>query len=355
MRIRFLGLAAAIGLAPLLADQVTMKNGDRLTGMVLKSDLKSLTIKSEFAGTVEIAWGSVESIQSAAPLSVTLKGGEVLVGPVTTPASGKFQVKTPNAGVVDAGKESVQFIRSKEEEAVYQQAEERLRNPRLLDLWTGFVDLGLAAVRGNAKTSTFALGMNAARETKRDKITTYFTSLKSENSTAGTKVTTANAIRGGIRYDMKISRKLHGFGFTDLEFDEFQRLDLRFVGGGGMGYKVIDGERTIVDVFSGGSLNKEFFSNNTRRTSGELLFGEDVAYRMGTITQFKQRFVIYPNITTGGAYRMQFDASAVTTLSKWFSWQVSMSDRYLSNPVPGALKNDLLFTTGVRLTFNKTK
>jgi len=192
---RIWGLAIAIGLVltqSVLADEVRMKNGDRLTGTVLKSDLKSLTMKSEFAGTVEIAWESVESIQSAAPLSVTLKGGEVLVGPVTTPAAGQFQVKTPNAGVVEAGKDTVQFMRSKEEEAAYQQAQERLRNPRLLDLWTGFVDLGFATARGNAKTSTFALGMNAVRETSRDKITTSFTSLKAQNSTAGPNVTTAN-------------------------------------------------------------------------------------------------------------------------------------------------------------------
>ena len=41
-----------------LADQVTLKNGDRLTGAVLKSDAKALTLKSEFAGTVAIDWNA---------------------------------------------------------------------------------------------------------------------------------------------------------------------------------------------------------------------------------------------------------------------------------------------------------
>jgi hypothetical protein len=35
------------------ADQVTLKNGDRLTGMIVKSDAKTLLIKTEFAGGVE--------------------------------------------------------------------------------------------------------------------------------------------------------------------------------------------------------------------------------------------------------------------------------------------------------------
>ena len=33
---------------------------------------------------------------------------------------------------------------------------------------------------------------------------------------------------------------------------------------------------------------------------------------------------------------MNFDASAVTKLAKWLSWQMSFSDRYLSDPVGGA-------------------
>ena len=36
------------------ADQVTMKNGDRLSGTILKSDGKSLATKTEFAGDVTI-------------------------------------------------------------------------------------------------------------------------------------------------------------------------------------------------------------------------------------------------------------------------------------------------------------
>ena len=48
---------------------------------------------------------------------------------------------------------------------------------------------------------------------------------------------------------------------------------------------------------------------------------------------------------------MNFDLSADTALWRWLSWQFTASDRLLSNPVPGRRKNDILFTTGVRLTF----
>jgi len=41
----------------------------------------------------------------------------------------------------------------------------------------------------------------------------------------------------------------------------------------------------------------------------------------------------------------------VTKLSRWLSWQLSLSDRLNSNPIPGKKKNDVLFTTGLRFTF----
>lgn len=44
---------------------------------------------------------------------------------------------------------------------------------------------------------------------------------------------------------------------------------------------------------------------------------------------------------------------AATKLKNWLGWQISFSDRYLSNP-PALLKgNDLLLTTGLRLNFGK--
>ncbi len=50
---------------------------------------------------------------------------------------------------------------------------------------------------------------------------------------------------------------------------------------------------------------------------------------------------------------MNFDLGLATTLRKWLSWQVTGSDRYLSNPVFGRKKNDMILSTGFRVTFAK--
>ena len=71
------------------ADEVTLKNGDRLTGTIVKSDAKVLVMKSDFAGDVSIQWDAITSIQSKQPLYFALKDGETIAGTVTT-GDGRF-------------------------------------------------------------------------------------------------------------------------------------------------------------------------------------------------------------------------------------------------------------------------
>ena len=102
----------------LFADQIVMKNGDRLTGKIGKSDDKSLVIKTEFAGEVTVDWSAIQDVKSDQPLHVSLKDGKSVVGPVTT-ADGKIQVSTKTAGNVEVPKDSIVVMRSDPEQVAW--------------------------------------------------------------------------------------------------------------------------------------------------------------------------------------------------------------------------------------------
>ena len=270
-----------------------------------------------------------------------------------TASQGKVTVATAEAGQVTLDKTAVQTIRNQDEEAAYQAEVERYRNPGLLDLWAGHADFGFAAARGNAETSALNLGFTADRATKRNKLSVHLTSIRASNSTTGVELRTANATRGGAKYNVNFSSRFSTFGFTDLEFDEFQSLDLRFVGGGGLEYAAVKREHMTLDIQGGGSFNKEFFSNDRTRTSGELLAGQNFTYKLFHLTDFEEKLIFYPNMTERGDYRVNLDIGTVTRLNSWLSFQLSVSERYLSNPIPGHKRNDILFTTGVRVSFKR--
>ena len=73
----------------------------------------------------------------------------------------------------------------------------------------------------------------------------YCTQSFARNSTTGTAVTTANAKRGGGQYDINLNARAFVFGAGGLEVDEFQKLDLRLILGGGFGWHVPKTEMTV--------------------------------------------------------------------------------------------------------------
>src|ERR1700719_4627076 len=71
--------------SPLMfADQIVLKNGDRLTGTVVKSDGKILVLHTEFAGDVTLKYEAITQITADEQLHVGLKNGQTVVGPITT-------------------------------------------------------------------------------------------------------------------------------------------------------------------------------------------------------------------------------------------------------------------------------
>ncbi len=209
------------------ADQITLKNGDRITGEIVKKDEKVITVKSAFFGTVVVPWGEIQTVKSDTPVTVVLEGGETLKATLA-PAEGKVELveqrRTLEPGQVAA-------IRNAAEEAAF----ERLEHPRLYDLWVGTGTFGIAGTSGNAETRTLNAAFTAARETRHDKTTLNFHAIKSTSVVNQVKADTAQAIQGGISYDREITRRLFLNAFNDYEYDKFQNVDLRATFGGGAG------------------------------------------------------------------------------------------------------------------------
>lgn len=84
-----------------------------------------------------------------------------------------------------------------------------------------------------------------------------------------------------------------------------------------------------------------------------MIVGETFATKIGPRVTLSEAFSVYPDITHSGQYRFTFDATAATKLKNWLGWQLSYSDRYVSDPVSGTMRNDAIFTTGIRVSFGK--
>jgi putative salt-induced outer membrane protein YdiY len=216
--------------------------------------------------------------------------------------------------------------------------------------WRGSFGAGLSAATGNTDSTSFNINGDAVRATPIDEWDFGTTALYGTKTSDGESSETANLARAFGKYDRNINDQIFGFGSLDFEHDKLQELDLRSVFALGLGYHLIKTDSTIFDVSSGVTYNHETYTDLVR-SSEEIVVAEETSHKLSDTTSIKQRFAIYPNLTESGQYRAQFDASLVTSLSEHLSLQMSVSDRYQSNPLPDIKKNDLLFLTSVNFKF----
>ena len=331
-------------------DQVVLKNGDRLTGAITKSDGKILVIKTDFAGEVTIQWPAVQEINSTQPLHVATSAGKTIVGPVST-ADGNLSVTTPGSGAVSVPKDQVTALRSDAEEAAY----EKGLHPTLLQDWVVGANVGFSLTRGNSETKNLALAFTGDRKTSHDEISMYTNSIYATNDALGaTPQVTANVIQGGARYSRNLTKRVFAFAGADFQSDALQSLNLRSVFGGGLGFHLINTSRTTLDLFGGVNYTHEsYFGPPGSRSFAALTLGEEFMHKLGAGTVLTESLYLYPDISDNltGQYRGTGNFGTVTKLSKWLGWQNAFGDIYVTNPPAGKKQNDILLTTGLNVSF----
>ena len=368
---------------PVLADQIVLKNGDRLTGTITKSDGKSLVIKTEYAGDVTVKFDAIQTLTSTGDLNVSL-GSRTVVGPVTSRGD-DVVVTTKTAGPVEAPKASVTMMRSPAEQAAY----EKSLHPGLMEGWAGGVNLGFAVTTGNSESKSLNVAFNGIRTGLHDKLTLYETTVYGVNDKVVPHQTTADSSAGGARYDHDLNPKVFGFVSGDFFSNSLQDLSLRSILGGGAGLHAIKNDRTTLDLLAGLNYTHESFSGvpnpnpppgcltgtepvcfySPSDSSANLTLGDAFTHKVGKGTVVTQGFVIYPGLSSTRialpgntsedvrVYRFTFNLGTVTKLNSWLGWQNSITDTFVSNPPsvpvgdPRIERNDLQISTGLNISF----
>ena len=358
MRKQFVAGLLLLLAIPALADQLVLKNGDRLTGSVTKSDGKVVVIKTEFAGEVTVKFDAIESVTASGNITVGL-GKRTVVGDSVTVKGDEVVVAT-KTGPVEAPKSSVNALRGSEAETAY----EKSLHPGLLQGWNGGLNLGFALTRGNSETKNLNIAFNAVRTGFHDKLLLYTNSIYAANDLpTATPHTTANAVGGGLRYDHDLTPRFFGFVNADFYHDALQFLDLRSILGGGFGVHVIKRDSTILDLLAGANYTHESYSAfilpttpptpvaAVTRSLAALTLGDSFVHKIGKGTVITQGLLFYPDLSDTGEYRGTFNLGTVTKINKWLGWQNTFADIYVSNPPTGTKKNDLQLATGLNIAF----
>jgi len=347
----------ALGCVAGQAAQVSLKNGDHLTGSIVSMDGKKLVIKTSYAGEVQIDWAEVSQFSSDKDsLAVTKADNQLVSGPVSS--EGSDILVTTAQGVQRVPRADVAAMRSPADQAAY----EKSLHPTMLEGWSGGSNFGFALARGNSETTNVALGFNAVRKTTKDEWTVNAAQLFAQDNKLNT--TTANSFLGLIRYDRNISKRWFIYGIFTGMYDELQQLNYRFMPGAGLGFHAIATDRTTLDLLGGFGYTRESYYNGTVNDLATATLGDEFVYKITKNTTFTQNLYYLPSLNQPvyvpgpgqshpSNYRINFTAGIATKLNSWMTANANFLDQYVSQPVPGNTKNNVIVTTGIGFTFGK--
>jgi putative salt-induced outer membrane protein YdiY len=312
-----------------LADEVVLKNGDRLSGRVVEQTDERIVIETLYAGEVKIAAGFIEKV-------VREEATEAEVVPVAQKTDAEADSGKPAAAPKPA---------------------ERLIGGRYLGIaegWKGDASVGFSYTSGNSKNTTMSTALRAVKTGGIDKLTVYVRSLWNKNRQLETNTTTSHAYWGGARYDRNFDGKMFGFGSYDFESDRPKHLNFRSVAGGGVGNHVIKSDKTEFDVLVGGAWNHTWQTGSNTDTP-EAIAGNSLKYRFNDRLRVQNNFTYYQNVTDHTEYRYILDTTFSIDVTKKIGWFVTLGNRFNNDPIGTSEKNDFLFTTGVKWNYGRKK
>jgi len=225
-RLKTLVLVAAVILAAIgtaRADEVHLKNGDRITGEVVTMEEDKLVLKTSYAGEITIQWDEVASMATDAPVEVSFQDETTVVGTTKPAKDGEMSLKTAEtAEVISFQLDEVKSINPKSPEKGVE--------------IKGDVNLGLKYERGNTDKDVIHVdGSFSAREGDN-----RYSAKGDVNREKASGVKTENNWLALAKYDRFLTEKMYWFTTASFEHDEFKSLNLRTTLATGAGRQFIE-------------------------------------------------------------------------------------------------------------------
>jgi putative salt-induced outer membrane protein YdiY len=221
----------ATGLGAVRADEVQLKNGDRISGTIVRMQDKVLTIKTSYAGDVSISWKAIAAITTDASIEVGLSDDTSARGAVIAAEEGKLSLKAENV----------------DEPLTFNIDDVEVINPLPDYRWTFRINAGVDIEQGNTDSEEYYLDGQFFVRTEKSRYTLWAELDKEYKD----NTLTEDKIFGIVKYDHFFTEKWYGWLATVLETDEFKDLNLRSVVGAGPGYQFFESPLTNLGVETG--------------------------------------------------------------------------------------------------------
>lgn len=231
--IAWCGVLTALAAGVANADEVMLRNGDRITGEVVRLEGGKLLIKTSYAGNLRIDWSQIATLSTDQPVYISLDDAsrvKAVFGQSDTGAT-----TLTGGDWLDTGPMALERIKG------------MTRKPEPPVKVTGRINVGVSATSGNTDTQK----IHADAETIARSVKNRFTLGGAINRTEDQKIETESNWIAYLKYDHFISKKWYAYSNADMENDKFKDISLRTTLGVGTGYQFYETPQTNLSLEGG--------------------------------------------------------------------------------------------------------
>jgi putative salt-induced outer membrane protein YdiY len=259
--------ATGLGAIRARADEVQLRNGDRISGTIVRMENKVLTIKTPYAGDLSIKWEAIAAITTDSSIQVGLSDDTSARGLVFPAEEGKLSLKAEKV----------------EESWTFDIDDVEVINPLPDYRWALRLNAGADIEKGNTDSEEYHLDTKFFVRTERSRYT-IFAELDKEYDS---NILTEDSSFSILKYDHFFTKKWYGWLGTLIETDKFKDLNLRSVVGAGPGYQFFESSLTNLGVETGPVYVNEDFDEGEDQGYGALSWRFDFdQYFWGNRVQF---------------------------------------------------------------------
>lgn len=308
------------------AERIIMKNGDRLTGEVVRMEEDLLVLKAEISDDkINIEWDRVACLESDRDLTVVLKdSNETLVGRIECPSPGQFRIVSSKVGpTIELPLSVIHAV-----------------NP---GTYRGYLNAGGSLARGNSENAAANLSTRFQVRTSRHRFTVEgnFNYAEADGSTS-----TRNSL-GSLKYDFFQTKKRYNYAQFLTERDTFANLSLRLTQGLGIGYQFYDSRKLRLFTEAGISYYNEDREegDDTKSASGRWALGFEYETTPKWL-QLYHRQEGYYTPESGSVYVRAVQGLRIPLRDR-FGMFFEADYRFNSRPEDDKDKSDIFLTIGI--------
>ncbi len=342
MKRNYLALATLLALlgagATASGDVITLTDGSRLIGSITRLQDGKIKIETQFAGTLEIEASLIKSIETEEAVNIGVDSGDRLVGQVEWQPATEQAVIHSEVGDVPVPIERISAIwpegaPSPEEVVLEQQLEQAKKDYEArMAKWELVMEAGLVFTEGNTETFNARGAITATRKSHRDLLRFYLLGAYAEEN----KRRSRSEVMGGMYYEYLFTERLFAYGRLDLEYDEFENLDLRLSTVVGAGYYWLKKDDHEFKTRGGVGYLHETYMDNTQRDAAQAELGFDYRLDVAPWMRFTNSSTWYPTFDGLDDYRLVSDSAFVFPLGDGGMWSLKLGAKYEYKSIPAA-------------------